>query len=104
MGWYLMYWFFTQSRYRFIRMNILSRVCDQVTRARAIELGREIWLYEKENMPGLTDKDCNPEVVWRSPLESIQDDPVEAVSVDLGIHQPDETAEYEFYRLTEHEE
>ena len=94
MGWYLMYWFFTQSQYKFIRMSGIPRVCDQATCARAIELGREIWLQEKEDMPGLTDKDCNPEVVWRSRLKSIEDGLVEAAPVDLGIHQPDETAEY----------
>ena len=104
MGWYLMYRLFTQDRYRFIRMNGIPRVCDEVTRARAIECGRKIWVYVKEDMPGLTDKDCNPEVVWRLPLKNIQDNPVRAVPVDSCIHQPDETAEYEFYWLTEYQE
>ena len=76
---------------------------DQTAYTKAVELGRCVWLKVKKNSSD-PDSVSRPEVVWRSPLESIQNDPVEAVSVDLGIHQPDETAEYEFYRLTEHEE
>ncbi|MFY9493331.1 MAG: hypothetical protein WAP55_02560 [Minisyncoccia bacterium] len=98
MGWYLMYRFHPQgddgiARYKFRIIGVPTSARDQTTYAKATEIGRCIWRNIIEESASDPDEISSPEIVWRFPLESIQDDPVEAIPVDSGIHQPDETAE-----------
>ena len=100
MAWQLEYLWYLRRRFEPLGV---SAVFDQKTHELAVAAGRRLWDDIKKRLPVTTGQNwmcAYPEVVWREALEETGD----SCPRSPEIHQPDETAEYEFYRTIEHEE
>lgn len=98
MAWYLTY--FDRSRH-IVPISNIPQVCDQNAYGKAVEIARRIWLSIQSCDP---DTISCPEIVWKEPLEDADVGHMETVRVGsgTGIHQPDETAEYDFFTEPEY--
>ena len=101
MAWYLMHYHQPKRgprRFEFCAIDGVPQVFSQEARRIAQELSRRAWI-KSENNAG-RGSFLGPEVVWREPLEGIEDSQSHRVGgAARDVHQPDETAEYEEYRI-----